>query len=98
MGLVNEERTDGGDATIRGRVLEEKDRALGGVKIACDGEETLTLFDGTYAFEHLNPGAHEVVATHEGYEAQVKRIEAQGGEITLVDFGLLPLRGEAEIY
>jgi len=83
---------------IVGRVYGETGVSLGGAKVTCNGKETLTLFDGAYAFEGIAPGAYTVSVNLRGYRSQSKPISIKKSEVATVDFHLVEAIGTAKIY
>ena len=85
------------NSKIVGCIRNQKGNALGGVKVVCDGNDTLTLFDGTYRFESLNPGIYTITVSIKGFQSQNKLITIQEDEIMTLDFYLTKALGTAKI-
>ena len=87
----------GGTAEIKGRVFDEKRRPIGGVSVACDGLETLTLFDGTFEFKDLTEGPHSLEACLEGYQSHHVKTEVKKETETTVVINMELVKGSAKI-
>ncbi|MBS7652518.1 MAG: carboxypeptidase regulatory-like domain-containing protein [Candidatus Bathyarchaeia archaeon] len=88
-----------GKREITGRVFDEEGRPIAGVTVTCDGEETKTLFDGSYKFDGLPIGHHIVEVAVERYKTQKHHIEILREEETVVlDFHLEPREGDSKIF
>jgi hypothetical protein len=85
-------------ASIRGSVLGETGKPVGGVKIRCDGQEATTLFDGSYAFCNLEQGTYEIRVSLEGYSENPQKVTVQEGEELNHDITLQQATGEGRIW
>jgi hypothetical protein len=85
-------------AKIMGKVIDEKGRPVGGATITCNGEETRTLFDGTFIFEDLAPCGHTVMTTQEGYRSQKIQVQVGEGEEAILELKLEPEGGASKIF
>jgi len=83
--------------TVKGQVCDERGRTLGGVKVALDGIETTTLFDGSYSFLRVPAGPHRLGVAVEGYVNETRTIGVKEGELAKEDFLLEPEIGEGRI-
>ena len=85
-------------SSIAGCVYDAKGNPVGGVKITCDGYETITLFDGTYKFTDLKPSNYTVTVNLKGFQVQSKTVEAKADIVTVADFRLVEAVGDAKVY
>jgi hypothetical protein len=69
---------------------------LGGVRVACNGTETITLADGTYRLDNLEPSTYVVTAATRGFEPDRKEVTVTEGTVT-VDFYLKEAIGKGTI-
>jgi hypothetical protein len=83
---------------INGIVVDERMRPVAGAKVICNGEETLTLFDGTFNFKNSGIGIHIIKIELEGYVKQSKDIKVEEGEEPILEFQLKPMEGSAKIF
>lgn len=85
-------------ASIRGTILGETGKPVGGIKVICDDQETTTLFDGTYAFDELEQGTYEIKVSLEGYTENPQRVTVQEGEEVTHDITLQQATGKGRIF
>ncbi len=82
---------------IIGIILNQKGSALNGAKVLCDGKDTITLFDGTYRIEGLDPGTYTITVGLKGFQNQSRVITIRDNETMKLDFYLSKARGNAKI-
>lgn len=86
------------DSTRLVGYVRSRNGPLGGAKVICNGEETITLFDGSYEFSNLKPKMYEVTANLRGFQSQTRKIEIHGGSTVHLDFQLQESVGTARIF
>ncbi|MBS7625996.1 carboxypeptidase regulatory-like domain-containing protein [Candidatus Bathyarchaeota archaeon] len=84
--------------SIVGRVLSKSGSPLSGVKVSCEGGDTLTLPDGTYRLEHLEPKIYVVEVAIQGFETQRKKVAVKDEEGVVADFHMNDAVGTGVIH
>lgn len=82
---------------IVGKVLSRGGSPLGSVKVACSGQETITLADGTYRLENLASSSYTVTATIRGFEHDQREVTVNDEGTVTVDFRLREALGRGTI-
>ncbi|MCP8305346.1 MAG: carboxypeptidase regulatory-like domain-containing protein [archaeon] len=82
---------------IIGFIRNQKGSALGRVKVVCDGKDAITLFDGTYRIEGLDPGTYTITVSLKGFQSQSRVITIREDETLTLDFYLSEARGNVKI-
>ena len=77
------------DGVINGKVIDEDDNPIQGVKITNGVEESETLADGTYILSGIPEGVYALIASASGYEKAFKVADVVGDGSITVDFQLL---------
>lgn len=80
---------------IHGKVLSDGGSLLAGARVACDGGDTITLFDGTYALA-VEPGTYTLTASLKGFKSQSAEV-AVGDDTISLDFCLSQATGNSRI-
>jgi hypothetical protein len=75
-----------------------RNSVLGGAKVSCSDEETITLFDGTFEFSSIRSGTGLVTASMKGYQSQTQKIEITEGSTACLNFQLQESIGTAKIF
>jgi len=83
---------------IKGHVVDENGRPVGGARVTCDGTETLTLFDGTFQFDYENPETLTVEIEIDGYRKQRRQLDLFEFESDVLEFQLEPDIGSSRIH
>ncbi|MGQ9719527.1 MAG: carboxypeptidase regulatory-like domain-containing protein [Nitrososphaerales archaeon] len=83
---------------IAGRIYGERENMLGGVKVACNERETVSLFDGSYEFKDLKRGVYTITASLKGFKSQSGTVTIEKDEETTLDFHLPEATGTAKIF
>lgn len=89
---------NGAVAWITGHVYSEKGSTLGSANVACNGESTITLFDGTYEFKNIEAGKITVTASLKGFKSQSKTVTIKKDSTLTLDFHLSEATGTSRIY
>jgi len=82
---------------IVGCVLSEWANPIGAAKVTCDGQETMTLFDGSYEFENISVGNYDVSVSLKGFRPERKTVSIKENETKVVNFSLVEARGTSNI-
>jgi hypothetical protein len=85
-------------ATIIGKITDKKGRPISGARVKYQDSQTLTLFDGSYNFECVEPGKQNVEVELEGYKKLGKQIDIVMGEKSVVNFQIEEETGDAKIF
>ncbi len=83
---------------IKGHVVDEIGRPIGGARVICEGTETLTLFDGTFQFEFEKPEPRVVEIEIGGYRKQRRHLDLIELESDILEFQLELDVGSSKIY
>lgn len=83
---------------LTGFVLTEDGRAIGQALVKCDGQSTLTNFDGRFEFKELKPGDYVLTITIKGFKSRKVNItlKHEGEHVEVVH--LEKEKGTAKIY
>lgn len=92
------QKASNNDSSIRGVVTNTKGRPIAGAEVKCNGEETGTLFDGTFNIENLVPSTYVVTVTQKGFQNQKKEIKLGKHQNADLDFRLIIKEGGGKIY
>ncbi len=65
-----DENASKNDLRLKGAVVDQKGRGVSGAEVFLDGEQTRTLFDGSFVFEKLVSGSYELRLKLDGYKEQ----------------------------
>jgi hypothetical protein len=83
---------------ISGDVMSVDGITLSSVRVTCNGVETKTLADGTFAIGNLEPGTYDVTVSLQGYETITHTVLIQEGNVAELSFCLRKSVGAAKIY
>jgi hypothetical protein len=83
---------------IIGQVIDKKGRSISGARVKYRNTKTLTLFDGSYIFEDVEPGKQNIEVELEGYRKQEKHIDIVQGKESVVNFQIEEATGDAKIF
>lgn len=83
---------------ISGDVKSVDGIILSSARVTCNGVETRTLADGTFAIDNLEPGTYDVNISLQGYESLKKSVSIQEGDMTKLSFCLRKSVGAAKIH
>lgn len=96
--MVNEETSHPNKLSrIRGQVRSTDGRTLQSAVLACQGQETRTLADGTFILNDIPSATCRLSVSLEGFESVSKEVTLREGEETIQDFRLPEASGTAKI-
>ena len=83
---------------ISGNVKSVDGIILSSARVTCNGVETKTLADGTFAIDKLEPGTYDVTVNLQGYETITQSVLIQEGNVTELIFCLQKSVGASKIH
>ncbi|NJD75826.1 MAG: carboxypeptidase regulatory-like domain-containing protein [Candidatus Methanoperedens sp.] len=82
---------------ISGHVYSESGSALGSAGINCNGNRSVTLFDGAFELGNLAPGTYSVTASLKGFKSQTSTVTVEKDKTAIIDFYLPRAKGTSKI-